>query len=244
MNRTALIAGAAAVLLVVVGAVAFAGPLGPTNAGPNVTESPAPTDTPAPQVEATLSTSERHSVPLAPASRDALVRGNTTLDAGSTLTLLVEDREGDTVAMKEATVLSDGSFGAVVDLHDVAPTTPLEAVVVHDDVEVTASRLRVTGPNGTHLHVTGENVTVEAAANQTIRGATDLEPGTEIAVRARSSGSGQPFIKSQQVQVREDGTFAATFDFEGIEPGTTFEVTVHHGNDTVSRSGTVVAADA
>jgi hypothetical protein len=56
-----------------------------------------------------------------------------------------------------------------------------------------------------------EDFDLQAAGNQTVTGTANLDAGTQITVRVRSSGE-NPFLQQQQVTVEEDGTFTATFD--------------------------------
>ncbi|MFC7136846.1 BGTF surface domain-containing protein [Halobaculum litoreum] len=96
----------------------------------------------------------------------------------------------------------------------------------------------VTTVNGT--------VRVHAAEDATIEGTTDLDPGTNVTVRLRSTGETQPsFIATEEATVREDGTFAIGHDFSQHAPGDTFSVTVLYDDATVAEvEGRVVAADA
>lgn len=86
----------------------------------------------------------------------------------------------------------------------------------------------------------GERLTVEPAPEQSIRGETDLDEGTELSVRLRSSGE-NPFLKSTTATVGDDGAFEATFDMTDVDPGTTFEVVVQrNGTAVVNTTGEVV----
>lgn len=95
-----------------------------------------------------------------------------------------------------------------------------------------------TGPG---LVTEGESLTLEPAASQAVEGRTDLAAGAEVAIRLRASG-GQPFLKSESTTVENDGTFAATFNMSGVEPGTAFDVTVSHNGTTVIEADGRVAA--
>lgn len=87
----------------------------------------------------------------------------------------------------------------------------------------------------------GEQLTLEPASGQTIRGETDLEGGTELSVRVRSSGE-NPFLRSRPTTVDEDGTFEVTFDMSDVPEGTTFEVTAHrNGTRLAATTGEVVS---
>lgn len=247
MNRNYVVA--AAVVAVVVGAgvygLVFTSPIGPddTAGTPEPTATPAGTATPGAQTDADaqFTTSDQHEAVLLPASTEALVEGETSLDSGASVTIHLQSANGSSFeTTKQALVLRDGTFGAVVDLHEVAPTTRLDASVSYNGTDVATESVRVTGPNGTHFHVDGERVTVRNASGQQIRGATDLDPGTNITVRARGTGS-NPFLRSTVTTVDENGTFVATLDFSGVDSGTEFTVTARHAGDTIERRGVVDA---
>jgi hypothetical protein len=74
-----------------------------------------------------------------------------------------------------------------------------------------------------------EDLDLQAAGNQTVTGAANLDAGTEITVRVRSSGE-NPFLQQQQVTVEEDGTFTATFDLRSATVGAEY-TTVVIGDD-------------
>ena len=87
----------------------------------------------------------------------------------------------------------------------------------------------------------GERLTVESAPEQTIHGETDLDAGTELAVRLRSTGE-NPFLTSTTATVDDDGAFEATVDTSHVRPGTTFEVVVlRNGTAITNATGEVVS---
>jgi len=73
-----------------------------------------------------------------------------------------------------------------------------------------------------------DEVRVQSAADQVISGTTNVAPGTELRVRARAASdeTDQAFLKTNETEVNEDGTFEATFSdedsFENVEVGTNF----------------------
>jgi len=88
-----------------------------------------------------------------------------------------------------------------------------------------------------------EPYNVTSAENQTVSGTTTIAPNTEIGVRVRSSGNTSPnFVKTTNVDVQEDGTFNASFDFSDQSVGDTYTVSVRSGNfaDQVQVDGEVV----
>ncbi|SIR47611.1 hypothetical protein SAMN05421858_2404 [Haladaptatus litoreus] len=69
----------------------------------------------------------------------------------------------------------------------------------------------------------GDRFAFDAAANQTVRGQTTFEPGTELLVQIHARGQ---FFKTQTVVVQSDGSFAGLFNFTGYDPGVEFGVVV------------------
>ncbi|WP_267643583.1 DUF7827 domain-containing protein [Haloarchaeobius amylolyticus] len=96
-------------------------------------------------------------------------------------------------------------------------------------------------PDGTTFVHEGDTVTVAAGKDQAIVGQSDLPAGTHVSVRIQSTDSSQPFLKTTEVVVTEQGRFVATFDFSDVEPGVTFEVSaVSDGESLATENGTVV----
>lgn len=65
-----------------------------------------------------------------------------------------------------------------------------------------------------------------------ITGESTCEPGTELAVQATTSGD-PAFVKQAIVTVSGSGGFSATFDFGGIDPGTSFTTTLKRDGETL-----------
>ncbi|MFC7204202.1 ArtA-dependent S-layer glycoprotein [Haloferax namakaokahaiae] len=77
------------------------------------------------------------------------------------------------------------------------------------------------------ISLDNDEITVNAAAGQTISGTATVAPGTALTFRVRSSGDTQPrFLKTGTAYVQADGTFSATFDFSEQAVDDTFDVTV------------------
>ncbi|MDZ7701337.1 MAG: BGTF surface domain-containing protein [Halobacteriales archaeon] len=72
----------------------------------------------------------------------------------------------------------------------------------------------------------GEALTLYPASEQTVEGTSDLEAGSTIAVRLRSSGS-SPFLMSEEATVGDAGQFEASFNLSGVAPGTEATVKLH-----------------
>lgn len=73
----------------------------------------------------------------------------------------------------------------------------------------------------------GETLLLDPASNQTIRGKTTLEPGTNLSVNVK----GETFLKTNTVSVSDNQTFGASFDMSGL-PEQEFDIRVYR-NETV-----------
>ncbi|AQL43366.1 hypothetical protein BV210_11985 [Halorientalis sp. IM1011] len=101
------------------------------------------------------------------------------------------------------------------------------------------------GTERTVALVTGDDNRVQAVAtdNQSIRGESDLPPGTEVEVRVTSTGS-QPWARAETVTVRENGTFAATVNLSPAAWNETFQTSVvyaENGTELANVTGAIVA---
>jgi PGF-CTERM protein len=114
-----------------------------------------------------------------------------------------------------------------------------------DDNEAVSAQFEVTDRTASFdsSQETADNeplVTTQNAAGQTVSGTTSVAPGTNVTVRARATGD-SPFLKTQEVEVQPDGTFAATLDFSDVSTGTNFTLTVPNQGfeDNVETDGRV-----
>lgn len=86
-------------------------------------------------------------------------------------------------------------------------------------------------------------VTVAPEVNQTITGDIDLEPGTPVQVRLKST-NGTQFLKSGETTVTENRQFRVSFDFDGLqtESGnrTEFRIEVRADGEVQKRANGVV----
>ncbi len=69
----------------------------------------------------------------------------------------------------------------------------------------------------------GDSISLDAASNQTVRGNTTLDPGTNLEVQVHAT---KQFFMSDSVTVQPNGSFNASFNFSEYEPGTEFGVSV------------------
>ncbi|WP_415383176.1 BGTF surface domain-containing protein [Halosimplex sp. TS25] len=192
------------------------------------------------------------------------IRGETNLSAGSEVTvrLTATSDASPFLVQSTATVGEDGAFAAPVDLVGIANGSAFEAVVRHDGETLASAEGVVVGgineeptadptptnrtgtvaessrvaeaDHNTTLDYSGDELTVESAADQQIAGETDLSTGTNVTLRVASTGGANPFLKSATATVTEDGRFTAGFNMTGIPSGTAFEVVVYHDGETLA----------
>jgi len=84
-----------------------------------------------------------------------------------------------------------------------------------------------------------DTVVVRAEENATVSGESSVAPGTEGTVRVKSTGD-SPFLLSEDIEIQDDGTFAADFDFEGVNSDSEFTATVELEQGTSSKVDGVV----
>ncbi|WP_242492958.1 BGTF surface domain-containing protein, partial [Halogeometricum borinquense] len=113
-----------------------------------------------------------------------------------------------------------------------------DGLTVDDEQETVKGDYEIVEPE----HTLDEPYNVSNAAGQTIMGETTVAPGTELSVRAGSTGDTKPdFLKTGTVYVTENQTFSATFDFSGQDIGDTYDVKVSGGAaDDLTVDGFVV----
>lgn len=268
MDRTYGTVGAVAVVLVAAVAVVSAGgaPLGsggpddPTATPGEPTGTPeAATGTPdnttaAPSAEGTTLHYDgaRLSLSGAPNQR---IEGESDLPAGTELVvrLTSEDATSPFLLSQSATVGEDGTFAVTVDLAHVSEDTAARATVVRDGAELANVSAEVTAvadvtpadgsdesATGTTFVHDGDRLTLAALENETVRGETDLDPGTELRVRLASESGRSPFLVQETATVADDGTFAVTVDLVGVVNGTAFSATAHHDGESVATAEGVV----
>lgn len=96
-----------------------------------------------------------------------------------------------------------------------------------------------TAPNAS-IDYDGERLNVDSAPDQVISGTSTLEEDSQVTVRVRSSDSSSPFLSQSVLNASEGGDFAASFDFDDVEPGTEFAVSVHHNGTKLAEAPGVV----
>jgi len=87
------------------------------------------------------------------------------------------------------------------------------------------------------------DLTLETVEGERVRGETDLEPGTNLTIRLRSSGE-NPFLVSAATTVGEDGTFRATFDLSGVDAPAAFEAVVVRDGETLATADGAIVSNA
>lgn len=96
-------------------------------------------------------------------------------------------------------------------------------------------------PDGTTIDHDGDGLTLENDPGQVVSGTTDLDAGSELVVRLRSTNGTSPFIVQANATVGEDGRFEATVDLSNVAADTPFAVSVRHDDEELANeSGLVV----
>lgn len=85
----------------------------------------------------------------------------------------------------------------------------------------------------------GGDVYLPAEADATVTGTSTLDPNTELLVRLSSSGD-NPFLKSQNTTVTDNGTWAASFDLSDTFEGQEFTITVSRNQEQLASAPGVI----
>lgn len=94
---------------------------------------------------------------------------------------------------------------------------------------------------GTTIDTADGALTLDAAANQTVSGESDLAAGTELSVRLRSTSPSTPFLRAADATVQDDGTWTATVDLSSVADQPSFTAVVSHdGERLANATGEVV----
>ncbi|ODR83528.1 hypothetical protein BG842_10415 [Haladaptatus sp. W1] len=114
---------------------------------------------------------------------------------------------------------------AIVALSTVSGVTSARGSTALDATGKTPLSHDQTTANNSSVSIYHEDVplVLNAAGNQSIRGNTTLDPGTELEMQIHATNR---FFMSKSMTVASNGTFAATFNFSEYEPGTKFGVIV------------------
>ncbi|WP_415381194.1 BGTF surface domain-containing protein [Halosimplex sp. TS25] len=78
-----------------------------------------------------------------------------------------------------------------------------------------------------------DEVVIRNQDEQTIRGDTNVAPGTKLGLRINSQSDTSPFLTTLNTHVSEDRTFAATGDFSERGAGINFTVNIRRGGDGI-----------
>ena len=79
----------------------------------------------------------------------------------------------------------------------------------------------------------GDALTLEAAPGITVTGETALDGGQAVTVRLRGTGD-NPFLRSTETVVSEDGTFSATFNLSAVDAPANGTARVMAGGETLA----------
>jgi len=183
-----------------------------------------------------------------------VVRGETDLPAGTTLTVRVV-RTADSpqfILTDEVVVGPDGTFRATFDMRDVPVGATANVSVLRAGTALASTTARTVectdacaAPDPetptASLDRHGANATLEAGPGRTVAGETNLPPGTDLSVLLNRTDGGAPeFRYARSATVGDDGRFRAPFNLSDAPVGASFEVTVlHDESDVTHATGTV-----
>lgn len=182
---------------------------------------------------------------------DDLNNASTGLSFTVTETDLGPNEIAQNASLENATLVTDSAsdrFFVVIDTSDLEANNTYEAtfrindsnpLLAEGEVQNASTTFTVQPRRLTFDSVTEDGVVQVPAGSGRLSGTTTLAPGSEFTVELRSTGA-SPFLDRQTVTVAPDGTWNATFDLNGAEPGTEFEVIVEEFD--LTRTGVVVEA--
>lgn len=140
--------------------------------------------------------------------------------------------EGDEAAHLVADP-ENGRFFLLVDTrrHDIEPGDVYDATfrvapdsgLVGED-ETTTTTFRVL-ERETEIFYRGRKLIANPSGKTKIAGNATMVAGTTFRVRVKNTGS-HPFLEAKMVEVADDGSFEATFDFSSYPRGTNFTITI------------------
>ncbi|MCU4801182.1 hypothetical protein OB920_12445 [Halobacteria archaeon HArc-gm2] len=185
------------------------------------------------------------------AGQGQAISGETNLDRGSTVNLLVqsEDPESPFLTRPAAEVDENGRFTVYVDLSHLSPGTNLSVAVSHDDEVLAETTARTVPCSGgckpmAAIDSDGDQFTLQAGPGQEITGTTSLDSASSVTVRLESEDADQPFLVATETLVSNDGTFSTHLDLTDARPGTRFKVSVlHEGEQLTQTTGEVIPCD-
>lgn len=264
MNRqfgVLLAIGAVVGVAAVTGAIALDGGTAPAQA--NTTDGP---NASTQQVDGTVVDSDNETLTLR-AAEGQVVSGRTDIAADENLTIRLQSVNNAStpfIRSTTATVVDDGTFRTTVDLSSITDQPAFELTVRHDGEAVATHPGQVVGnatdpvedtdyeeyepveepdeptANATFA-VDGDELTVSTAADATVSAETDLDAGTQVDVRLRSTNASAPFLYVEEATVTEDGTLSAAFNMSRTAPGDEFEASIYHNGSTLTTRDGVVA---
>lgn len=139
----------------------------------------------------------------------------------------------------DATAIASGAPDAGTGTAAVTPSDGARTV----DPDAAAASAAAGPPKGS-FEYDGARIVVDQAGDQQLAGTTSLESGSQVTVRVRSSDSAQPFLRQTVGIVDEDGSFAASVDFDQIDRGVEFSAGLYHdGTELATAPGVVGGCD-
>lgn len=187
------------------------------------------------------------------------IAGSADLEPGTELRVSVQSTGNTTpqfYRQETVTVGDDGRWEAAFDFSaqqagdrfnvTVEATDGPAAADATGEVVACSDDCATPEPEGLTIDTTDGNVTVANGTSQVISGTADVQKGTEVNVRAQSTGDTQPrFFQVATAVVTADGTWAVTMDFSHQRAGGTFELTasIEDSERSTTAEGHIVACE-
>jgi hypothetical protein len=159
------------------------------------------------------------------ATDNATLSGTTDAEPGTEITVSIQNADNGTgfYINRAATVESDGSFSVALDLNDIYEQREIDISVSGDEWSHSASGTIVAPeggfPDADDVEASFDGsapIDLDASANQTVSGSTNLDAGTEVHVSVTGDDEGR-LLARNTTTVDDDGTFTASLDLSNVE---------------------------
>lgn len=178
------------------------------------------------------------------ASENATLSGTTDAAPGTEISVRLRSADDGVqfLMIGEATVDEDGSFTVEFDTSDIYEQRSIEIVVAGDELNHSTSGSVVAPeggfPDADDVEATFDGtapIDLDAAANQSVSGSTNLDAGTEVHLSVVADDDGRLFARDTMT-VDDDGSFTASLDLSNVEDdrNVTVELVVYHETVTTA----------
>ncbi|WP_259518969.1 BGTF surface domain-containing protein [Halanaeroarchaeum sp. HSR-CO] len=169
------------------------------------------------------------------------------LNVSNASTLVDGERDGLYVVVPSEGgpyAIEDGEeFDAAFVLNESSPYVPGGSGSDDSEPESAETVVAFEAPDGRFTGLDeNETLDLQATANATIAGETNVAPGTTVTITVRSDDDNVTFQQSDEEVVSDDGTFDGSVDLEDYQEGTEYTVVATANDDelTAVRTGSVV----